>query len=245
VAEDLNGISIKCMSEKALKYKCYITAPIFTARKNKYYNSSVLIDRNGKVCNVYDKYVPTISEIHDGICPGENPSVVDTDIGKLGFLICFDLNFAELREVYKKARVELLIFSSMFTGGIRSQMWAFLNRCYFVSSVHHEDGSMIINPLGKIIGSSSFPYEPVLTRVINLDFKIIHLTPNHSKINALKEEYGDSIKLEIAGSEGLGILSSQKEGLSINEICNKFDIKGIEEFLKDSKELRNRTKKRI
>ena len=203
VAENLDGISIKCMSEKALKYRCYITVPILTVRENKYYNSSILIDRNGKVCNVYDKYFPTIGEIDLGTCPGRKPSVVNTDIGKLGFLICFDLNFAELREIYKKAQVELLVFSSMFTGGIRSQMWAFLNRCYFVGSVHHEEGSMIINPLGKIIGCSSLPYEPVLTRVINLDFKVIHLYQNRTKINDLKKEYGDNIKLEVGGSNPL------------------------------------------
>ena len=243
-AEDLNGISIKSMSEKALKYKCYITAPILIVRENKYYNSSVLIDRNGKVCNVYDKCFPTIEEIDSGTCPGQKPSVVNTDIGKLGFLICFDLNFAELREIYKKNGVELLIFSSMFTGGIQSQMWAFLNRCYLVSSVHHEEGSMIINPLGKIIGSSSLPYEPVLTMVVNLDFKVIHLYQNHTKIKDLKKEYGDNIKLEIGGAEGLGILSSQSEELSIDEMCREFDIKDIEEYLKDSKELRDRTEKK-
>ena len=61
---------------------------------------------------------------------------------------------------------------------------------------------MIINPLGKVIACSGH-YEQVLTRVVNLDFKVIHLYQNRTKINDLKKEYGDNIKLEVGGSNPL------------------------------------------
>ena len=55
----------------------------------KYYNTSTLW-RNGKLLAKYKKINPINAEIKAGISKGKEPLVVDTEIGKIGLLVCAD-----------------------------------------------------------------------------------------------------------------------------------------------------------
>jgi len=54
----------------------------------------VLIDRQGKVAGEYRKMRPAESEMKMGVKPGQsNPPVFQTDFGKIGIQICFDIKY--------------------------------------------------------------------------------------------------------------------------------------------------------
>jgi predicted amidohydrolase len=55
----------------------------------KYYNTSTLW-RNGSLLAKYKKINPIQAEIRAGVSKGTKPLVVDTEIGKIGLLICAD-----------------------------------------------------------------------------------------------------------------------------------------------------------
>lgn len=55
----------------------------------KYYNTSTLW-RNGKLLAKYKKINPINAEIKAGISKGKEPLVVETEIGKIGMLVCAD-----------------------------------------------------------------------------------------------------------------------------------------------------------
>ena len=57
--------------------------------KGKYYNTSTLW-RNGSLLAKYKKINPIQAEIKAGVAKGTLPLVVDTEIGKLGLLVCAD-----------------------------------------------------------------------------------------------------------------------------------------------------------
>lgn len=55
----------------------------------KYYNTSTLW-RNGKLLAKYKKINPIAAEIKAGVAKGNTPLVVDTELGKLGMIVCAD-----------------------------------------------------------------------------------------------------------------------------------------------------------
>jgi omega-amidase len=56
---------------------------------NKYYNTSTLW-RNGKLLAKYKKISPIKAEIDAGVAKGSTPIVIDTELGKLGMIVCAD-----------------------------------------------------------------------------------------------------------------------------------------------------------
>ncbi|MGC8641388.1 MAG: carbon-nitrogen hydrolase family protein, partial [Isosphaeraceae bacterium] len=75
-------------------------------------NTSILIGREGEVIGRYDKMFPTIPEMEKGVTPGTVTQVFETDLGRVGLLICFDLNFAEVRVALKQNKPDIVVFSS-------------------------------------------------------------------------------------------------------------------------------------
>ena len=61
----------------------------------KYYNTSTLW-KNGSLLAKYKKINPIKAEIKAGVAKGAQPVVVNTDIGKIGLLVCADMFDADL-----------------------------------------------------------------------------------------------------------------------------------------------------
>jgi len=70
----------------------------------KYYNASLLIDRNGKVSGNYKK----INVYNEGIQSGKKVGVFQTDFAKIGIAICWDLRFPELFKKMKSKGAEIV-----------------------------------------------------------------------------------------------------------------------------------------
>ena len=75
------------------------------------YNSSVLIDRSGDILGVYRKTHPFCSEHVDGggwVTPGSTVTVCDTDLGRIGMIICFDGDYPELARIQAVQGAEVI-----------------------------------------------------------------------------------------------------------------------------------------
>lgn len=75
------------------------------------YNSSALIDRSGEVLGVYRKTHPFCSEIVTGggwVTPGDTVAVCDTDLGRIGMIICFDGDYPELSRIQAVQGAEII-----------------------------------------------------------------------------------------------------------------------------------------
>lgn len=55
----------------------------------KYYNTTTLW-QNGNLLAKYKKINPIKAEIEAGVCRGNQPLVIDTDLGKVGMIVCAD-----------------------------------------------------------------------------------------------------------------------------------------------------------
>jgi predicted amidohydrolase len=118
-AEEVTGPSAEMISEKASEHSTYIVCPIVRRDPEGIHNSAILFDREGEQVGIYDKVHPTIGEIEQGIIPGTEGLVLDTDFGRVGFAICFDLNFRDIRQYYLENRPDIVVFPSMYRGGIQ------------------------------------------------------------------------------------------------------------------------------
>src|SRR4030042_1464053 len=107
-------------------------------------------------------------------------------------IICFDLNFDELRLQFAAKKPDIILFSSMYHGGLVQNLWAYSCRAYFIGSVYKGNPSEIRDPTGKIMAASTNYYDFAVAR-INLDSKLVHLDYNRPKFTALKEKYGPGV----------------------------------------------------
>jgi len=72
------------------------------------YNTSVLFDRQGRLVGKYRKVHLAIFEVWAGITPGRDFPVFDTEIGKIGMLVCWDNTFPESSRVLAQRGAEIV-----------------------------------------------------------------------------------------------------------------------------------------
>ena len=136
-------------------------------------NSIHLIDRMGDTTATYNKNFPTIGEMEAGINAGRQAQVFECELGRVACAICFDLNFDELRLRYAEQKPDLVIFSSVYHGGLMQNYWAYSCRAHLVSAVTGLP-SHVINPVGTILASTT-NYHDHVTTTVNLDGQVVHL----------------------------------------------------------------------
>ncbi len=226
------------LSRKAKQYHTYIIACYW--RKNLKgpgrFNSAVLLDREGKLVGYYDKMFPTVSEMESGVLPGRGAVIFNTDFGRIGALICFDLNFDELVAEYKKQGAELLCFLTNFRGGERVPAVAWNNHCFIASAVPGENG-VIIDPLGRTLAESS-QYGPIIFARINLDSRVVHIDFNVNRVRRMKEKYGPAVRIETVSPEAYYYLTSLHPDISIDEMIDEFEVERLDKYLDRSRSVR-------
>lgn len=221
VLESLAGI--------ARKHHCYLTYPAVRCLPDGTWRNSVqLIDRQGQVSAIYDKYHPTIREMQSGVLPGSEAVVAECDFGRVGFAVCFDLNFDEIRLKYVKARPDLMLFCSMYHGNLMQAYWAYSGRMFFAAAIMGV-GGFILSPLGELVRKSSNHFNFVTT-VINLDYVIAHLDGNWGKLSALRDKYGSDVQIFDPGYLGSVQVSSEADNISALDMAREFDLELLDDY---------------
>lgn len=220
-------------AELARKCGAYIAVPMLMKNDAGRHNSTVLFDRQGEVVFSYHKAYPTEEERSADILPGsQTPECFDADFGRIGFAICFDLQFQPLFRNYYDQGMELLLFPSYFPGGFILRSLAFQYSFFAVSSHAQGEESVFIDNYGRETARAGL-FTPALTQTINLDSAVLPISRNLNQIAAIKSKHGsDAIEVEVHRPEGKLILQSIREGMSIPSLVREFGlITGPEFFL--------------
>ena len=215
----------------AAENRCYI---VYSAARQvedaTWRNSSVLIDRQGQVVGVYNKNHVVIEETTEsGILCGREAPVFECDFGRVAFAICFDLNFDELRLKYVKARPDLIVFSSMYHGGLMQAYWAYSCRAHFVGAIHGLPCE-IRNPQGEVLASSTNYFDYAVADV-NLDCRLAHLDYNWSRLRELKNKYGPKVTISDPGFLGSVLITSEHEAVSVDDMIAEFHIELLDDYM--------------
>jgi len=136
VSEPVPGPSTDFLGEIAKKHEMYIVAGIYEREGPVVYNTSVLIGRDGKFIGKYRKVSLPREEIEGGITPGNSFPVFDTDFGRIGMMICWDVTFPEPAKNLASKGAEV-IFMPIWGGNINlAKARAIENQIYLVSSAY-------------------------------------------------------------------------------------------------------------
>lgn len=226
------GPFLSLYSEWAAANRCHVAGSTKLREKDSTYNAVVFVDRGGQVIGHYEKTFLTQSELEEGLTPGKGPVVVKTDIGRLGGIICFDLNFEWLRQGYRALRPDILAFASMYHGGLMQSMWAYDCRAFFVSALPQTGGG-ILDPFGRSLALTDC-YSTVARSTINLDRVMVHLDRNREKFPDIETKYLGKIVIDIPPNIGSALICSVTNELAARDVVEEFDLLLLDDFLDQS-----------
>ncbi len=198
---------LEFFKEVAKEHKSYVLAGAIIEREGeKLYNTSRLIDRNGEEIAKYRKIhlFDSFGGQEDTYCtPGNEFVVVDTDFGKVGLSICFDIKFPNQYIELVKRGAEVILEPAAWSApnqmlATATEEWILMNRAramdnmvYFVSSnlcgkvdsfLSSCGHSMIVSPNGQVLsdagsedGIAAAQIDMEFLRLLRTQFKMENL----------------------------------------------------------------------
>jgi hypothetical protein len=192
-------------------------------------NSTQIIDRKGGVAGIYNKNHVVVEETTKaGILCGKDAPLIQCDFGTVGCAICFDLNFAPIREKYIAQKPDLIVFCSMYHGGLMQRVWAYTCRAHFVGAICGNQCT-IIDPLGELVAAST-NYYPTITAPVNLDCTLAHIDYNGGKFRAMKKKYGRGVTIAEPGNLGCVLITCNRDDMTVKDMVEEFDIELLDDY---------------
>jgi predicted amidohydrolase len=238
--ESLDGPTVSAMARLASKHRSYVVCPIDRRDKERRLNSAVLIDRRGQVAAVYDKLFPYYEEFgkRPGVQPGQAVTVAETDFGRVGLAICFDVNWAPLWQRLSDMGAELVIWPSAYSAG-RSLQARAIDFNYAVMSatwtpdcrVYDIDGEELVHDHdnqsnGLNITRYTFDLDRcVFHQDINLPTKLENLLKDHGE---------DVVREKWLPAEGWFVLKAKRPGPSARELAQRYGMEERRAYLNRS-----------
>jgi predicted amidohydrolase/GNAT superfamily N-acetyltransferase len=100
---------VKKMHEYSLSYNTnIITGSMPLIEDGKLYNATYLCHRTGKIDEYRKIHITPNEQKYYGMIGGDKVQVFDTDCGKVGILICYDVEFPELSRIYAEQGMQIL-----------------------------------------------------------------------------------------------------------------------------------------
>ena len=166
-SEPVPGPTTQFLGDVAKKNNLYIVAGLLEKEGDVVYNTSVLIDRKGNLAGKYRKVSLPREEIDGGVTPGNSFPVFDTDFGRIGMMICWDVTFPEAARSLSQEGAEI-IFLPIWGGDVKLAMArAIENQVYLVSSTY-DMISAVFDLEGNVIKEAN-DAEPVVVVDVNLN----------------------------------------------------------------------------
>jgi hypothetical protein len=188
-----------------------------------------LFDREGRSMGFYDKNYPVTTETTEsGVLAGREAPLFQCDFGTVGCAICFDLNFDPIREKYVARRPDLIVFCSMYHGGLMQRVWAYTCRAHFVGAICGNQCT-VIDPLGEVRASST-NYHHYVTTTVNLDCTLAHLDYNWGKLRAMKQKYGREVTIADPGNLGCVLITCNRDDMRVDDLVREFEIELLDDY---------------
>jgi predicted amidohydrolase len=169
--------------------------------ENRFTNRSFLIAPSGRIVAQYDKihmFDVTLSETEqyresDGYRPGDRAVIADTEFGKIGMTICYDIRFPHLFRGLAKSGASILLIPAAFARPTGRAHWEVLLRaraietgCFVIAAAQtgeHKTSlgqprktyghSMIVSPWGEILADAGEDQSIIYTE---LDLSLVEST---------------------------------------------------------------------
>ena len=135
--ETIPGPTSRFFGSVAKKHKVYIVAGLSERAGPVVYNTAVLFDRQGRIAGKYRKVCLPREEFDEGVTPGDSFNVFDTDFGRIGIMICWDVFFPEPARMLAMKGAEVIVMP-IWGGDINlAKARAIENQVYLVTSCYN------------------------------------------------------------------------------------------------------------
>ena len=169
LAEKINGSFVNSIAKAAKKNSIQVVGTFYekSNKKNRVYDTSFLVNNSGKIISKYRKihlYNALGFRESDKMIPGSKiAKPIQTRIGKLGMLICYDLRFPEMSRTLAISGSEILVVPSAWVKGkMKEEHWITINKtraiengCYVIAPDQvgniYCGRSIVVDPFGKIL----------------------------------------------------------------------------------------------
>ncbi|MBA4454530.1 MAG: carbon-nitrogen hydrolase family protein, partial [Nitrosopumilaceae archaeon] len=168
LAETINGNFVSEIAKSAKENRIQVVGSFYekSAKKDRVYDTSFVVDKTGKVISTYRKI-----HLYDALGFRESDKMtsgskiakpVKTSVGKVGMMICYDLRFPEMSRSLAAAGSDVLVAPSAWVkGDMKEEHWLTINKtraiengCYVIAPDQvgniYCGRSVIVDPYGKI-----------------------------------------------------------------------------------------------
>lgn len=229
--EPLDGPTLAALAGAARRHSMHVVAGLYVAAADgSTENVAVVLDRSGALLGTYAKRFPTPGEIEAGVCPGGEARVVETELGRIGLAICFDLNWPAHWTELKQQGAELVCWLSAYEGGLPLQAYAWLHRYPIVTSVwpYH---ARVIDITGRASASTS-RWSRVAVADVDLDRRLLHTDGQSHKILDLQRHYGARLGIETFTEEHWFTLESADPDLDLDDVVRDFELLEYDDYIR-------------
>lgn len=187
LAEPLDGPSVQHLKKIAKDNRCYIVFGMpckDSTVDGLLYNAAVLLHPNG-TADAYKKwFLPTAGPFEEKIFfdQGEEIPVFTTDLGRIGLLICYDLNFPEITKALSLQGADVIIcisaspsvtqryFETLLPARAleNTVFMVFVNLAGNQEDLVYWAGSQVYDPLGNLLVKAPYFKESIITCDVNL-----------------------------------------------------------------------------
>jgi predicted amidohydrolase len=179
LSDAIPGRLTEAIQRKARELGVHVVWPTYEkGPDNLLFNSAAVVGPDGAILGIYRKTHPFPTE-QQWTTRGTEATVVDTPLGKIGLVICYDGDFPELCRAEALKGAELIVRPSALlrdyeVWSLTNRARAYDNQVWFVAvnSVGPDAGgnyyfghSMIVTPLGTIAALARAGEQIVATRI--------------------------------------------------------------------------------
>ncbi|KAK4770398.1 hypothetical protein SAY87_030930 [Trapa incisa] len=225
-AEDIDAgasPSVSMLSEIARRLKITIVGGSIPERSgDRLYNTCCVLGSDGKVkakhrkIHLFDIDIPgkiTFMESKT-LTAGETPTIVDTDVGRIGVGICYDIRFPELAMIYAARGAHLLCYPGAFNMTTGPLHWELLqraravdNQLYVATCSPARDAgagyvawghSTLVGPFGEVLATTEHEEAIIIAEI---DYSIMEM--RRTNLPLVKQRRADLYQL--VDKERLGL----------------------------------------
>jgi predicted amidohydrolase len=228
--EAVPGPTTERLGTWAREHSCYVICPIRTTEGGKLYNAAVLLDRQGRVAGQYRKIHPTEPELQAGIVPGDlDPPVFDTDFGRIGIQICFDINWRDSWARLRQKGAQIIFWPSAYPAAHQLPPVAWQNNV-FVVTCSIRNPSRIYDITGDVLSGTDKEHFWAGAE-LHLGKRLFETDFNTVKARQIEQKYGARVKFEWLAEDSWFTMASLDPELTVDGLMKEFGLTPLDVYL--------------
>lgn len=200
--------AIQAMAELAVETRKHVVFGFAGVDSLGLYNGAILAEPNGRMRRYVKTHLPCLG-LDQFVRPGDDLPVFDTDLGRIGILICFDIRIPEAARTLALKGADLILLPTNWPTGASATLivparaaenTVFVAACNRVGAEHgfgFIGRSMVVDPRGQAVASAG-DSEALVIAEIDLDEsrqKTVTVLPHRYTIDAFASRQPELYKI--------------------------------------------------